>query len=245
MSNEQLGVNIEDEDEKTLVDRFNQGLKVEKSSATIIDPDGDVILQLADAKLQVSSKVLSVASKVWKAMFSPKYSEGQVHKEDQPRCIPHLDDDTQTMITLCLVLHHKGYWIAEHPDINKLVKLTVLADKYDCAEAVAYYGCTVLGGLTRAMDASGLPNDQLLFPALFFDDQYTFERVTRMMVYTKSPAGQIASFTTKRYNIPRDIRNLLPQELLGKSYFYTQKPPLMNRHRISQRERASHKGRAP
>jgi hypothetical protein len=219
MSQEKPGVKIEDDDKQTLVDRFNQVLTGEKSLIKIIDPDGDVLLQTAEAKLQVSSKALSLASSVWRTMFSSKLSEeNPVHK---PCCIPHLGDDTATMTTLCLVLHHKGHEIAQQPGINELVQLAVLADRYDCAKAIAYYGCSIFSGLTRAMDATGLPNDQLLFPAILFDDHYTFERLIRMMVYTKTPTGQVA---IKRYKITREIRELLPEGLLGESDFYHHKP---------------------
>lgn len=46
----------------------------------VIDPDGDVLLlvgkKTAKASLQVSSKVLSVTSTVFKAMFSRNLKEG-------------------------------------------------------------------------------------------------------------------------------------------------------------------------
>jgi hypothetical protein len=201
MSQEMLGATTKDEDEQTLVDGLNQLFNEEKSSSKIFDPDGDALIQLAEVKLQVSSKVLSLASKAWKTIFSPKDSEGnQVHKEEQHRCIYFTpEDDTPVMTALCLVLHHKGQEIIQGPDINELVQLAVLANKYDCAKAMTYYGCSILSGLTRAMDASGLPNNQLLFPSILFEDHYTFERVTRMMVYTKTLPGQKACPSVIKY----------------------------------------------
>lgn len=42
-----------------------------------IDPSGDVALVLGETSLRVSSKVLSVASPVFRAMFGPYFQEGE------------------------------------------------------------------------------------------------------------------------------------------------------------------------
>lgn len=50
--------------------------KVQPASKEVIDPDGDLILVLPDAALQVSSKILCMTSEVFKAMLSTKFAEG-------------------------------------------------------------------------------------------------------------------------------------------------------------------------
>ena len=50
----------------------------EQDSKLVIDPDGDLILILPNGKLQVSSKILCMASKVFKAMLSAKFAEGNI-----------------------------------------------------------------------------------------------------------------------------------------------------------------------
>jgi hypothetical protein len=47
-----------------------------KSAHIVLDHSGDVILKIGDASLLVSSKVLSVASSVFRAMFGPHFQEG-------------------------------------------------------------------------------------------------------------------------------------------------------------------------
>jgi hypothetical protein len=42
-----------------------------------LDPSGDVVLMLGETSLRVSSKVLSVASPVFRAMFGPHFQEGE------------------------------------------------------------------------------------------------------------------------------------------------------------------------
>lgn len=52
---------------------------VEPATKKVIDPDGDLILVLTDAELQVSSKFLCMTSKVFKTMLSPKFAEGNTN----------------------------------------------------------------------------------------------------------------------------------------------------------------------
>jgi hypothetical protein len=44
---------------------------------TVIDPAGDIILRTGEKSLLVSSKILAVASPVFKAMFGPHFKEGE------------------------------------------------------------------------------------------------------------------------------------------------------------------------
>jgi BTB/POZ domain len=50
---------------------------IKTGPTTIIDSSGDVILKLGKSSLKVSSKVLSVASPVFRAMFGPHFQEGE------------------------------------------------------------------------------------------------------------------------------------------------------------------------
>jgi hypothetical protein len=59
-------------------DEHETQAKVTKPPATVVDKSGDVILTLGDASLLVSSKVLSVASPVFRAMFGPHFQEGNM-----------------------------------------------------------------------------------------------------------------------------------------------------------------------
>ena len=57
-----------------------------------IDPDGDVVLVLEGAQLQVSFKALSLASKVFKSMFGPYFAEGNAISSSSPCRVPFTDD---------------------------------------------------------------------------------------------------------------------------------------------------------
>ena len=68
------------------------------SPAVEIDPNGDVVLILNGKKLLVSSKILSMASRVFAAMFSSQFREG-LHNAT-PGIIPTipLPEDDATLL---------------------------------------------------------------------------------------------------------------------------------------------------
>ena len=84
----------------------------------IVDSDGDVLLDCGGTptyQIQVSSKVLSLASKVFAAMLGPNFQEGQPLqvettdlKRKRPIEIKLLDDHWEAMLTLCRVLHYRS-----------------------------------------------------------------------------------------------------------------------------------------
>lgn len=100
---------------------------------------GDVILQVGEhTKLLVCSRVLSFASKAFAAMFSPHFMGGQVLSEQDPPTIELPEDDPQAFQDLCRVLYYKEieFNVQEAGEEVQLMRLVVLADKYDCTNAI-------------------------------------------------------------------------------------------------------------
>ena len=103
------------------------------------DPEGDVRFVFGDSGnengLRVSSKVLSIASPVLKALFSPKYAEGAALCGSQDVLEILLpDDDPEAMTLMCHVLHH-GNHTPEKLSVELLEKTATLCDKYDVVRA--------------------------------------------------------------------------------------------------------------
>lgn len=96
---------------------------------SVIDPDGDVILVCGESEFKVSSKVLSLASPVFKALLSPNFAEGQPTPSKASRIQLH-DDDAESMHFMSAVLHHKSA-SASDIGLEKLERLAVVTDKYD------------------------------------------------------------------------------------------------------------------
>lgn len=78
---------------------------------------------------QVSSKLLSLASPVFKALFSPGFAEGQPTSSNPIRIQLH-DDDADSMCLMCAVFHHKCAW-ANGIGLEILKRLVIITDKYD------------------------------------------------------------------------------------------------------------------
>ncbi|KAI6872494.1 hypothetical protein KC343_g16520 [Hortaea werneckii] len=104
--------------------------------------DGDIILALPkNLYLRVSSTVLSLVSPVFKAMLGPRFREGNEPRSSvHPIEISLPEDDGIAMKHLCLLLHGRTGDSYSHGDrtfSTQIRALAILADKYDCVEAVA------------------------------------------------------------------------------------------------------------
>ena len=107
------------------------------------DPAGDITLLVGpdQAAIRVSSKVLSLASPVFAAMFSPKFAEGQALLTNKtsslsPITITLPEDDAEAMMLFCSTVHFRKQ---ATPDVSLLLleKLASLCDKYDAARAIS------------------------------------------------------------------------------------------------------------
>jgi hypothetical protein len=135
----------------------------------ILDPDGDVCLQLQGYKphqpvvavmgsssqpstdegqvastldLIVSSKVLSVASPIFKTMFFGQFKEaGELARSkalSQVYSIELPEDHAQATLILCSVIHSNDDHIPNRPNTSLFQELALLADKYQCVHVLKY-----------------------------------------------------------------------------------------------------------
>lgn len=133
------------------------------ASRVVIDPDGDLLLQFHQEPLQentsnentkkrkksktlelvVSSKVLSLASPMFKAMLDGRFKEGIELAENKPSSQPYtltLSDDGEAATILASILHFNLPGLPEKPSPACLEKLAFLCDKYQCVNAMKYCG---------------------------------------------------------------------------------------------------------
>ncbi|CAI6092831.1 unnamed protein product [Clonostachys chloroleuca] len=94
--------------------------------------------------LVVSSKVLSIASPVFKAMFCGEFSEGARlaarHEPSPPFQLPLPDDDGDAMLLLCKLLHFATDDVPDLPGLDLLAKLAEVCDKYQCTSVLRHCG---------------------------------------------------------------------------------------------------------
>jgi hypothetical protein len=134
------------------------------SSRAVIDSDGDIVLQLCQEQLVgeearegrtdgskpgtcefvVSSKVLSLASPVFRAILNGKFKEsvdfGEKKAASEQYTLRLEGDDYEATALFCRVTHFKANDITDRPTTACLEKLAYLCDKYQCVGAVKYCG---------------------------------------------------------------------------------------------------------
>jgi hypothetical protein len=186
------------------------------SSTVVIDSDGDISLQLLQEQLGeeaeapdektvdkkpetreliVSSKVLSLASPVFKAMLSGRFKEGIDLAEGIASTKPYTlnlpDDDAEATIILCKILHFNINNVPEKPTPVCLEKLAFLCDKYQCISAMKYCGSVWLRDWLLVYDSKVPSIDdlcRLLIFAYVVDLPHEFLGVSwRLFLYHKGP----------------------------------------------------------
>lgn len=147
-------------------------------SEIIIDHNGDVMLELGESHLLVSSKVLSLVSPVFAAMFKPQFKEGiQSHSSSNgPSKIPLPEDDAKAFTLLCNVIHYRVEEIPGKPDIPCIENLAIICNKYGCIRALAHSGALWLRALSK--DAPYKDLSKLLLVAYILDLPDMFSRIS-------------------------------------------------------------------
>ncbi|KAI9867585.1 MAG: hypothetical protein M1813_008384 [Trichoglossum hirsutum] len=103
----------------------------------VIDEDGDILVQIGSKEMLVSSKILILASPVFKAMLKSNFLEGNTARSTQhPLKLPLPDDDPDALTVLFQILHFSPKRKRLEPDVDLQLELAQLADKYDCVISI-------------------------------------------------------------------------------------------------------------
>ncbi|KAI9864473.1 MAG: hypothetical protein M1824_005177 [Vezdaea acicularis] len=151
------------------------------------DPDGDVTLEVGQelkAHYSVSSKVLGLASPVFKAMFSPQFREGSELAAGIRKPIPLPDDDPDSMAIICGILHHKTDGIPAHPSLETIGDVAVLCDKYKMCEATRGWTQAWLSKYSHIFNSPEFRPDMLtvLWITSALDDAENFTSISRAFI---------------------------------------------------------------
>jgi len=153
-------------------------------SAADPDPNGDLTLLLGGSRgpIRVSSKVMGLASRVFKAMVNPDFLPKELCVDDPPG-IPLPEDDPVAIYWICTVLHHREWTHGSLP--TPVIKdVAILCDKYDCAVALKPWSAMFLFMLQSDQSGSlGVSNWQTVWMSRAFDDHDAFTRSTSSLVW--------------------------------------------------------------
>lgn len=119
-------------------------------------------IETSTLHLIVSSKVLPVASPVFKAMFMGPFMEGielsqrNSQSSGSPYPLDLSEDDPEAMLILCGTLHQNLDHVPKRPSARCLEAVAFLVNKYQCPHALRYAGRQRLAdGLAGSFSGGG------------------------------------------------------------------------------------------
>ena len=151
-----------------------------EATTNLIDPDGDVFLEFTNSdgsksQLLVSSKVLTLASPVFRIMFNSQFKESMSNRSTfQKQSIPLPDDDLEAFTVLCNILHHRNFEVPKELTIDSLENLGVICDKYDCTRVLEIWSTIWLKPWIASHRSVNL--NKLLLIAFLLNNPYAFSR---------------------------------------------------------------------
>lgn len=169
--------------------------------------NGDVFFMLdPETRTRVSSALLSCASPVFTTMLNGNFKEGQIPKSaENPAEIAIQDDDHEAFIFLCNLLHfrHNATRVLDNQEptilAEKLVRLAIAVDKYDCVDAFRLIGEGLLSRCAReTLPFVGMA--LLASAAYLLQSRWYFALFTRRLILRYNE-----SFTTLHQNLYGDI----------------------------------------
>lgn len=179
------------------------------------DPDGDLkfILEQPGGEnlaLLVSSKIMSLASPVFKAMLGPHFKEGKKRMNpDEPREVVLKEDDPEAIKWICWKLHHR-HGLDMVIEMGAIHGIAIVIHKYDLAGGLQDQAALVIQkhlNSTARYDTLA----ELIFCCIMFEDSCSFHDVTHKMVLT--------TLGLKRGELRQAIERhqYLPEDMLGAS----------------------------
>ncbi|KAF2724968.1 hypothetical protein K431DRAFT_343440 [Polychaeton citri CBS 116435] len=207
-----------------------------KSGTIPIAHDGDVILRVGGGEsklidgsnalnLRVSSHVLSNASRVFKALFSPRFSEGATLSSVGSVEIPLPNDEPESMRIMCAALHFKLKPEDDNISSPTLLSLARLSDKYDCAAALrhCFYTWFTEGDFWTLLATARAFNAAYIIQDHRFVDKFGQNLIAkyRMPIRTTTPGLEglpvevVEELEIKRHELRDEIYKFLEQQLEG------------------------------
>ncbi len=187
-----------------------------------VDPAGDVILTVGSevhrgqARLRVSSKVLSLASPAFAAMFSPKWSDSaNKASSSEPQYISLPEDNSSSMEWICRILHFCKD-ISTNKDIPFLVSVAQLCDKYDLESPIrTWAGSCLQSAQINSFTLHAIEEDDLMglmYISLVFRNSEPFWSSSAMLLY----AIPMPDLVYDRYELGGLAATLFEDDTFGK-----------------------------
>ncbi|KAK5169578.1 uncharacterized protein LTR77_005555 [Saxophila tyrrhenica] len=157
-------------------------------------------------KLQVRSSVLTVSSKVFKALLSPQFKEGAELAGAGSVEIALPEDDPEAMAIMCKVLHLWGRNDIEPRSLTteQLLNVAVPPDKYGCTRAMRRAAEQWIKQLEKVVDHTKLHS--LIAACFYFDHEPMWRLVSRAFVFESTEARDLQPLDEFQY--PQELDDL-------------------------------------
>ncbi|KAM5354494.1 hypothetical protein ACJ41O_001141 [Fusarium nematophilum] len=156
----------------------------EESQFEGIAPNGDVTFVLDDGaiRVRVHSALMKNASPVFRAMLTPGFKEGNALAEAKGEKIEiRLPGDSGEVFGwMCVALHSQADTTLWVPDVDQILDLAALAEKYDLVAAIQLSFTFWVD--KRLPDASVENLWSLLAVSYQFDTAETFQSISRQLI---------------------------------------------------------------
>ncbi|OCL06376.1 hypothetical protein AOQ84DRAFT_343406 [Glonium stellatum] len=166
-----------------------------------IVPDGDLILVVGPekARLRVHSLFLKTVSKHFSAMFKPVWKEGHnMIGQDSPVELPLPEDDAATLELICAVIHHQVKLVPQTLSPDKLLKVAIMVDKYDCVDSLN----SASASWFRSCKAEAEDLMRVAAAAYLFNNAQAFKESTKALILNYG-----GSYLALPYE---DIKSIIP-----------------------------------
>jgi len=193
-------------------------LKLNMNPTNEIDPDGDVIaiFPTTSTKFRVSSRILSLASPVFRAMFSPHSLRGVALASATALVeVEFPDGSPQALEAILNILHFRHDCVSENVSYDFLYEIALVVHKYDLVEALELWGEVWLRG---ARGGKGL------FAMYVFGDREGFRKECQRAILQSHGydcnlnGGSEKGKETEMEEENDWDSNLVPTRVLGKIY---------------------------
>ncbi|APA12927.1 hypothetical protein SS1G_08403 [Sclerotinia sclerotiorum 1980 UF-70] len=132
-------------------------------------------------RILVSSKHMSLASPVFKAMLEGRFREGIELKTTGKLAVPLPDDDPAAMRILINIIHGRMNSVPLKIELELFTQIAILADKYQCKEVVRPFPSLWKNGLTTEWTTSSTSIACWLCIAWHFELDSEFLEATQLI----------------------------------------------------------------
>ncbi|MCJ1383322.1 hypothetical protein MMC17_006435 [Xylographa soralifera] len=162
-----------------------------------------------EIQVRVSSKHLTLASRVFDSMLKPGFSEGDKLRSQGHAALRLPEDNPAALLILLNLMHGRFKAVPRKVDLSMLTELATLVDKYELLEITEMFQGSWMEVLEKSITEEF--NDDLLpwiCISYVFKKAEIFQRVTRIaQMRSKGPIEE--------YRLP------IPESVLGKQPSYT------------------------